>query len=476
MLKRIPILPLIPVILFLFLAAPEFVQRSMYNDGLWYAILGRNMAKGVGSFWFPHLTTTVFPSFHEHPPLVFGMLSVFYTVLGDSIVVERLYAFSIFLLTALVIVQLWKYCWKKAPAFQRLWFLPLSFWLLNEVVYHFYPANVLEPTLSLFAIMAVFLLFRSSDQENHGSALLPLLLAGVCLIGATLSKGFVGLFPLATLGLHWLVFRKLNLWDTIFRSLIVLGTLIMGYLLILRFPMASESLQQYLDSQVMASIAEERTTFHHRENRFYILGRLFQVLLPALGVMLMLWLVSRRKFQVGPTPTTSKTALFFILVGISASFPLVISPKQSFYYLLPSLPYFAMGFGLLAAPGTATLIQTVALHQGTKNTIQRTLLLLLVGGLVFAGSRFGKIAKRDQRVLHDVGRITEVVPPGSTIGSKGFTAHLCGYLYRKHEISIDTNLFNYQYLIIDGERDMAEPRHYKKVFRDTRRFHLYKKE
>lgn len=476
MLKRIPALYLIPVILFLFLAAPEFVQRSMYNDGIWYAILGKNMANGVGNFWYPHLTTTIFPSFHEHPPLVFGMLSLFYTLLGDSILVERIYAFIIFLLTALAIVNIWKYCWKKNPELQGFWFIPLSFWLLNEIVYHFYPANVLEPTLGLFTIVAVSLLFRSSYQDRQLSVILSLLLASVCIIGATLSKGFVGLFPLATLGIHWLILRQLDLWDTIVRTLIILGTLIIGYIFILSFPTASDSLQQYLDSQVMASISEERTTYHHRENRLYIIGRLFQVLLPAIGLTFILFQITVRKFKVKPTSTTIRTALFFIVVGISASFPLIVSPKQSFYYLLPSVPYFVIGLSLLVAPGIATMVSTLQLSKGTISTLHITVLLLFVGGLAFAGSKIGTIDKRDQRVLHDVERITKVVPPGTTIGSKGYTAHLLGYLYRNHEINIDTNFFNYPYLIIDGDKDIAEPKNFKKIFPDTRRFHLYEQE
>lgn len=476
MLKRISILHLIPIILFLFLAAPEFVQISMYNDGLWYAILGRNMSQGMGDFWSPHLTATIFPTFHEHPPLVFGLLSIFYTVLGDSIVVERLYAFIIFLLTAGVMVKVWKYSWKTAPALQRFWLIPLTLWLLNELVYHFYPANVLEPTLGFFTILAVYLLLKSIDQVRLPSALLLLVLAGSCLIGASLSKGLVGLFPLATLGIHWLVFRKYSLWDTMIRSLIVLGTLILGYVVILRFPTASESLQQYLDSQVIASIAEERTTFHHRENRLYILGRLLQVLLPAMGLSLFLFWVSLRKFHVYPTEATLKKALFFFLIGLSASFPLIISLKQSFYYLLPSLPYFAVGLGLLIGPGIVHMTHTIVLSSSTNTMLRGLTLALLLGGFLFTGAQLGGIAPRDQKVLHDVSRITEVVPSGSTIGSKGFTAHLCGYLYRKHEISLDTNSFDYPYLIIDGERDIRVPQHYKKLLEDTHRFHLYKRE
>ena len=39
-------------------------------DGLMYSAISKNLANGIGTFWNPYLSETLFPEFHEHPPLV----------------------------------------------------------------------------------------------------------------------------------------------------------------------------------------------------------------------------------------------------------------------------------------------------------------------------------------------------------------------------------------------------------------------
>jgi hypothetical protein len=66
------------------LMLPNFLRQGMFVDGLMYATISNNLAQGIGSFWSPQLSQTVFPAFHEHPPLVFGIESIFFRVLGDA--------------------------------------------------------------------------------------------------------------------------------------------------------------------------------------------------------------------------------------------------------------------------------------------------------------------------------------------------------------------------------------------------------
>lgn len=459
--------------LFFFCAAPFFVQKSMYNDGIWYACISKNLANGIGTFWSPQLTSTIFPSFHEHPPLVFGIQSLFFIILGGSIIVERLYAFSIFLLSGWLIVQMWKKGFEQDSALASLWPLPIIFWLFNEVIYLFYPGNVLEPTMGVFTLASSYFLWVAVEKKELQQSLLFLGLGGLALVGATLCKGFVGLFPLALLFLHWSVFRSMSFLQMTIRSLIVLVLLGISYLILLTDPMALEGLGKYIDSQVFASINAERTAYHHRDSRLYIIKRLFEVSLPSLLLMgLLLYTAYRKKRKLYTSPTI-RLASFYALIGVSASFPLMVSPKQSFYYLLPAIPFFALAMAAL----TASIVRKHLLDLDEKprlfRNIQLGLSMALLGGIIFTISKVGTVSKRDKISLPDIEKIGAVVPAGSTVGAKAYTAQLVGYLYRKYEINIDTNRFDYDYLILDGEKDHPEPNNFNKAVDGTQRFHLY---
>lgn len=445
----------------------------MYNDGIWYACISKNLANGIGSFWNPQLTTTIFPSFHEHPPLVFGIQSLFFSLLGGSIIVERLYALFIFLLSAWLISRIWRKGFQAHPALASLWSLPIIFWLFNEVIYLFYPGNVLEPTMGVFTLLSVILLWTAAEKEAFQSSMSYLVLGGLALFGATLCKGFVGLFPLALVFLHWSVFRSMSFWQMTLRSIVLTAILLVSYLFLLTDPSAFESLGKYIDSQVLASINAERTAYHHRDSHFYILKRLLEVSVPSLILMGLLLYPSFKKRPAFFDKGTRRLASFYVLIGISASFPLMISPKQSFYYLLPAIPFFALAMASLVAPLVNQYLLELERHPRRSQSIHFILYALVLGGIIFTYTRIGTVSNRDKVSLPDIEQIGTIVPKGSTVGAKAYTAQLVGYLYRNYEIKIDTNTFDYPYLILDGEKDVSEPKNFSKALEGTKRFHLY---
>ncbi|MCB0633144.1 MAG: glycosyltransferase family 39 protein [Saprospiraceae bacterium] len=456
------ILYLLPLIPFFFLSGPDLVQRSMYNDGLWYAVLSRNMAAGEGSFWYPQLTETIFPVFHEHPPLVFGLQSLFFTLFGDHLIVERLYTLAVLGGSVFLIVAIWRFLFSNDHSLRKLWFIPLFLWILNEVVYLYYPANILEGTMGLFTLLAVYLMLRVSDHLLNGRTALWITLAGISLVAATLSKGFVGLFPLAFWGIHWLVFQKYSFSGMLLRTSILLAAFGLSYAVLLSFDTAYDSLSKYFDSQVVASIRGERTTYHYRENRLYIVGRLLQILSPALVLTALLLLIGRKQIHRQFFGEKGRWALVLLLIGFSASLPLAISPRQAFYYLLPACPYFPLAMGICIAPIVQKWTELLNLERSKANFVTILIGSLLIGSIAFSFSRLGKVTGRDRAVLHDVQEIGAVVPAGYVIGSRAYTASLVGYLYRLYHISIDTTsdkLDQYQFLILEKKDTLSPPTH-----------------
>src|SRR5213592_3115017 len=87
---------------------PRLADRGMFVDGVTYAAIARNLAEGRGSFWQPFYTATVYPAFHEQPPLGMWLESLWFRALGDRPYVERLYAACTAAATAVLIAAIWR--------------------------------------------------------------------------------------------------------------------------------------------------------------------------------------------------------------------------------------------------------------------------------------------------------------------------------------------------------------------------------
>ena len=94
--------------LFLCLISPLLLSDGMFLDGIIYASVSKNLSQGIGTFWNPHFTDTRYAEFHEHPPLVFGLLSIFYRIFDDHVYVEKIYSLSTILIQAVLIHLIWK--------------------------------------------------------------------------------------------------------------------------------------------------------------------------------------------------------------------------------------------------------------------------------------------------------------------------------------------------------------------------------
>ena len=82
---------------------PRVAHRGMFVDGVTYASIARNLAAGRGSFWSPSYTATLYPVFHEHPPLGFWLQSWWFRMFGDHLFVERVYTVAVAAATAVLI-------------------------------------------------------------------------------------------------------------------------------------------------------------------------------------------------------------------------------------------------------------------------------------------------------------------------------------------------------------------------------------
>ena len=143
---------------FLGLLLPVMVKEGMFLDGVLYASVSRNLAIGVGSFWFPEfdkLGKAGLASFHEHPPLYFAMQSVFFRVFGDGYFVEKLFSLMAAVITGLGIILFWKRINKKRPEYLSYSWIPVLLWIIIPIVFYSYQHNLIEGTMSFFVLFFV---------------------------------------------------------------------------------------------------------------------------------------------------------------------------------------------------------------------------------------------------------------------------------------------------------------------------------
>ena len=131
-------------------------------DGLLYAAISNNMANGMGTFWKPYISDSLFPEFYEHPPLAIGLQSLWFRLFGDSILVERFYSLFTYLLIGIGIVGVWKQLGKSVKS----GWIPLFFWLMVSNVIWAVSNGMLENTMAIFIMFSAWSYLKAINKNN----------------------------------------------------------------------------------------------------------------------------------------------------------------------------------------------------------------------------------------------------------------------------------------------------------------------
>lgn len=432
------------VAVFFLIISPQQFSDGMFMDGLFYATISRNLAEGMGDFWNLMLSETLYPIFNEHPPLAFGLQGLWFKFFGDHLFVERLYSLTTFLLTGFLMVKIWK---KLLPANgQHTGWLPLLFWILIPIVFWAVSNNMLENTMMVFTTLSVVFMLHSLDK----SKVINLLLAGLCIFLAFLAKGFPGLY---TLSLPFWIFIftkefkfKHFLADTF---LVLVGLTLPSLAIYLFFPEGAESLTRYFNKQVVGSLQNVQTV----DSRFWIIGRLFSEYIPVLILVILAFVFTRK--HVFKTPH-KKWIFIFLALGLSGVLPIMISLKQSGFYMLAAFPMVSIALALWVQPRVYYLFKKVDMKKRGFQLfkyITLGLFLTSIALLIVNSQRVG----RDLDRVSDVRAIAEVVGDQSIINIEQSLFQewsLHGYFFRYNEISLDTKMEeNRPYLLLRKTTD-----------------------
>jgi len=430
----------------------RLVPQGIFLDGVTYAAISRNLAIGKGSFWSLYYRGDWI--FSEHPPLFFGIQAMFFKLFGDHYLTEKIYSFFIWVVTVILLKSLWNST-KTDTDKKYSYALPVVLWCLVPTVTWAYTNNILDSTMAVFDLAAVLILYKTWSAKDERTAILPMTIAGILIFAATLTKGPVGAFPLAVPGIYWLVF---HLGDgkkfisaavqTIFMLLVVVA----WYFILYQFPEPRANFSRYFNEQLIAALSGRREITTGSMGRWLLLYELMMQMLVPVAITVIL-IVTARLLKLSPLKQSGagKNALFFLLLGVCASLPIMMSVKQRTFYLIPSLPYYVMAIALLAYPYYLAITER---YKGGANSLRYFKISAAVVSLalcVYLGTKVGQIG-RDGELIKNMNYLASKFPKGQVFGicaeaDKDY--NFLAYLQRYNQMEVNPVFYATEYVLID---------------------------
>jgi hypothetical protein len=283
-------------------------------------------------------------------------------------------------------------------------------------------------TASVLLIVHAVLAVRPRDAAVCSAG------AALAIAAACLTKGPVGLFPLAVPPFALLLagprqaprYRVAIVWTILLVATAVLFTLILAS------PDARHALSEFTRTHVAPALRGERGL----PRRSFDIARHFTlgILARMCALAALLWLIRPRRRAVAPVQWNA--ALFFFGVGLIASVPLLASPVLAGHYFVPSVPFFALAVAAVALPA-------VQAYRERSDGLTRFLPLGFTALLVVLSVAIllvrGPMEPRDRGLVAAVRSIGAAVAAGATIGtceSAGQDWGLHGYFQRFHRVSL----------------------------------------
>ncbi len=464
----------IPFVLFIFIffAAVFFqlMHDGMFMDAMLYSSVSHNLANGMGTFWFPQFGLTKIgglDAFHEHPPLVFAIQSVFFKILGSSIFVERFYTFLMLIFTTFFIYKIWISIHSEQNEYKSLAWLPIIFWITIPVILWTFSNNMQENTMGIFTIASVLLSYISFKAKKK---VFFWIFSGFLIVLATLSKGIPGFFPLAVPFLYWIATRQISFKVALIQTFTMLSVVILAYTVLFIVPESGESLRVYIFKRLLERVNHAPTVSSH----LYSLYRIFSELIPAFFILILIWIVARKnKFEYSLSNFYKREAIFFVLIGFSASVPLMLTLVQKGFYLTPSFPYFSIGIALFSMPYIKQILEKINLKSNALRYINFLLLTFILSILIFSFIEKGK-PSRDHELLKDVyifGKTIDEPVISASLEARTNWSLLC-YMVRYFNIDMEVNQ-KHKYLILEKNQKTDSLFKFEKLDLETSKYDLY---
>lgn len=214
--------------------------------------------------------------------------------------------------------------------------------------------GLLDNLLAVFSLTAILLLVVAYDRPTQVVSVRRIALvsaAGLAICMSLMTKGPVGLFPLAVPAIHWLVFRKPSFLAMVIDSLVIVLVIGLFLGLLYAFDPSREAVDRYVTAQLLSSLSGARG---HYGGGLYVFRKILGVNGYSLAILALAALAGWR-WKLGKSAPEAnrsrlKRAAFLILIGMSASLPIGFSPRVANFYFNTSLLFYSAGFAILVAP------------------------------------------------------------------------------------------------------------------------------
>ena len=176
-----------------------------------------------------------------------------------------------------------------------------------------------------------------------------------------------------------------------------------------------------------------------------------------------------------PLSANVRLPAFFFLTGLAAAAPLALTMVQRGFYLVPSFPYFALGFSILIAPAALKFRESLLSNPQNFRNFRIAGVVLFVFAIIFPLMQMGKTS-RDRDVLHDVHAIGNMIPARSalTVNQEISDNYSLGcYFMRYYDISLFIDEPK-DYLMLQKKSEPPDTVKYKKLNIDTQLYDIYR--
>jgi hypothetical protein len=254
-------------------------------------------------------------------------------------------------------------------------------------------------------------------------------------------------------------------------ALYFVGFLVPLILLLIFNSEALEFFQKYFSIQVLNSLKNVVTV----NSRFFIIKRLVsELIVPFVILTIVSITLYKYRRALKPTSEQKKWAYLFLCLGMTAVLPIMISMKQSGFYILASYPLFAIAFALFFQPYFKKINQVLV----SKKGFRMSAIILFIAGMVYSLNSWNHYGKDAERVK-DVELILNTITPGQTINismEMNEDWALFAYFYRFGFVSLKaTDQPSLAYLLINPleSNSFVAPGNYRLIPLKTKLFHLY---
>ena len=417
---------------FLMLISGSLLTTGMFMDGLIYGNVADNMASGACTFWRPMHSPSLHADFYEHPPLVMGLLALFYKLFGTHVWVTRLFTMVTTVLTAWLTVRLWH----RMGYERRTGWIPLLLWVLIPAMSRNAHDNMLECTMAIFVLAATLSLL----PREGGKRLLHAALGGLFLYLAFLCKGFTGLYPFALPMIVWVVDWAMGnhkhlgraLLQAVADTLMALGTFAVCFAATgLLFPESVTYFETYLSHQVLGNLNAPTA-----DSRWTIVKNFFEQTIILWALALVVVGVMKAKAHKRVAKADRRVFWICFLLALSGVLPIAISLKQHGFYILTVYPFVAVGLGAIMQESLTRW--TSAESKTWRNALIVVTLLAAAGAVVLNAVNYGKPG-RDVAMQEDMRTIVPLLETGEQVGIPLALSQewsLYAYYYREKHIDL----------------------------------------